>query len=110
MLKLTTHVWKKICRKTARKGLIQHYDGPFKIVKGIGRLAYRLDLPAHLKLHPIFCASFLKKYAEDPNDPSRVQGLGLLQQSETNILTWPKPSLTTKPKGKVRKIGGPTTW
>ena len=71
MLKLTPQVWKKISRKTAHKGLIQRYDGPFKIVNRIGRLAYRLDLPARLKLHPVFHVSFLKKYVEDPSDPSR---------------------------------------
>lgn len=37
MLKLTPHVWKKISRKTAHKGLIQRYDGPFRIIKRIER-------------------------------------------------------------------------
>ena len=71
MLKLTPQVWKKVSRKTAHKGLIQKYDGPFKIVRRIGRLAYQLELPARLKLHPVFHVSFLKKFNEDTTDPTR---------------------------------------
>lgn len=71
MLKLTPEVSKKINRKIAHNGLIQHYDRPFRIIKRIRRLAYQLDLPARLKLHPVFHVSFLKKYARDPTDPSR---------------------------------------
>ena len=71
MLKLTPPIWKKITRKSAHKGLIQRYDGPFLITRRIGRLAYRLDLPSRLKLHPVFHVAFLKPYVEDPADPGR---------------------------------------
>jgi hypothetical protein len=39
--------------------------GPFKITKAFGN-AYTLDLPAHMKIHPTFHVSLLRK---DPADP-----------------------------------------
>ena len=72
LLKLTPQIYKKISAKTTHRGLIPKYDGPFEIVKKVGKVAYRLKLPERLKLHPTFHVSFLKPYNED-DDPSRKQ-------------------------------------
>ena len=72
MLKLTPQVWKKISKKQAHRGLIQRYDGPFEVTRRIGKLAYRLELPERLKLHPVFHVSFLKPFHEDPQDGDRA--------------------------------------
>ena len=54
---------------TTRKGkeLKSKYVGPFKIHQGVGKVAYRLELPMSLsKIHDGFHVSLLKKYHLDP--------------------------------------------
>jgi Chromo (CHRromatin Organisation MOdifier) domain len=38
------------------------YFGPFRIIEQVGNVAYRLELPAKLKVHPAFHVSMLKAY------------------------------------------------
>ena len=72
LLKLTPHIWKKISSKTRQRGLIPKYNGPFKVIKGVGQVTYMLKLPERLKFHSTFHVSFLKPYHEDL-DVERVQ-------------------------------------
>ena len=65
MFKQTPQIWKWINSKTAQRSLIPRYDRPCKVVKRIGRVAYHLDLPERLKVHPTFHVSFLKPYFSD---------------------------------------------
>ena len=51
------------------KALIRRFEGPFRVVKRVGKLAYRLELPSHLEIHPVFHVSFLKPYHADKDDP-----------------------------------------
>ncbi|KAK6143243.1 hypothetical protein DH2020_023591 [Rehmannia glutinosa] len=63
-------------RLSPRKGLINlkkggklspRYVGPYKILQRIGKLAYRLKLPApYAGMHDVFHVSRLKKYQPDP--------------------------------------------
>jgi hypothetical protein len=41
--------------------LVPKIYGPYKILKGVGQVAYQLALPSHSKLHPIFHVCCLKK-------------------------------------------------
>ena len=54
------------CRK-----LYPKFIGPFKITAKVNDVAYRLDLPASLKIHNVFHVSLLKKYngLRSPNPP-----------------------------------------
>ena len=58
--------------KTTRPSSTLDYKklGPFKIKKKINNVAYRLDLPASMKIHPVFHVSLLEKVLKN-NIPNR---------------------------------------
>ncbi|KAK6163474.1 hypothetical protein DH2020_000338 [Rehmannia glutinosa] len=83
-------------RLSPRKGLINpkkggklspRYVGPYKILQMIGKLAYRLELPApYTGMHDVFHVSRLKKYQPDPehiitrDTPSLMENLSYTER------------------------------
>ena len=67
--------------------LSPHYCGPFKILEKINEVAYRLDLPKHVKIHCVFHVSFLKKALSRFENilPSYVDVEGVEQQTHDPI-------------------------
>ncbi|KAM2774407.1 hypothetical protein COP1_019303 [Malus domestica] len=53
------------------KSLLRKYEGPFLIIKKVGKAAYVVELPPRLKFHPVFHVSNLKPYHADNEEPSR---------------------------------------
>ena len=65
--------------KGLHKGLVHRYEGPFRVLKRVGKVAYKVELPPNLKAHPVFHVSMLKPYHEDRDDPTRSESqLGTL--------------------------------
>ena len=44
--------------------LQRRFVGPFKVIEQISRVAYRLELPAEWRAHPVFHSSLLKLWQE----------------------------------------------
>ena len=58
--------WKGVIRFRKRGKLGPQYIGPFRVIARIGRVAYRLDLPAELgQIHDTFHVSQLRKCIAD---------------------------------------------
>jgi hypothetical protein len=59
------HLNTKFRAKNAHK-LQSPYIGPYRILKQISPVAFRLDLPKNLEIHDVFYSGLLKKYVGEP--------------------------------------------
>jgi hypothetical protein len=62
-MKLQPYIQSSVAPRAHHKLLFKYY-GPFNVLERIGPLAYRLQLPAHSRIHPVLHMSQLKKALE----------------------------------------------
>ncbi|KAL0730626.1 hypothetical protein Bca4012_026719 [Brassica carinata] len=57
--------------------LAVRFIGPYRIIGRVREVAYRLELPEDMNLHPVFHVSMVQKHIRDPNsiEPERIPEL-----------------------------------
>ena len=87
--------YKQISLKQAKKDnkLSPKCYGPYKVLQNIGTMAYKLELPASSRVHPIFHVSCLKKVI---GDKLLVQTILLELDEEGKIILEPEPVMETR--------------
>jgi hypothetical protein len=66
-------------KTTGSRKLLPKWIGPFEVVKRIGKVAYKLELPSSMKCHDVFHVSNLQAYRSDgrvqpPPFPIEIDG------------------------------------
>lgn len=76
-LKLQPYVQLSVARRSSQK-LGFRYFGPYKIIHKVGKMAYKLELPAGSLIHPVVHVSQLKKAIQSSESVSPANSLNLI--------------------------------
>ncbi|XP_022846402.1 uncharacterized protein LOC111369155 [Olea europaea var. sylvestris] len=68
-LKLHPYAQQTVTRRSNEKLSVKYY-GPYKVVQKVGKVAYKLKLPAASQIHPIFHVPLLKKKIGEKEVPT----------------------------------------
>ena len=90
---------------------MRRYEGPFTIIKKVGSVAYKLDLPeAYSKLHHVFYVSMLNPYKRTPSRKIETYPFALQHVYGTNATRLPRRYFPRE--SCARETGQPSknTW
>ena len=62
--------------------LAVRFIGPYQIIQRIGEVAYHLNLPEEMQIHPVFHVSMLRKHVHDPSAIETEQ----IENLQTNLI------------------------
>jgi len=115
----TQNISNPIDKHRPTRKLVPKYIGPYTVSSIISATAYKLDLPANLKIHPVFHISLLKRYQERSKDFSQItppQAIYIpeMNQEEYEVETiLDKRIIRKKPQYLIKWLGYPlhdATW
>jgi len=82
------------------KKLSKNFIGPFKIIEVISKVAYKLELPSHMRVHNVFHISLLKEYITNKMFTNRNDSRPDPEYNEKGEAEWEIERILNK-----RKIG-----
>jgi transposase InsO family protein len=94
---------KNLSLKTASRKLSARAMGPFRVLEPVGSLAYRIQLPAECKIHPVFSVSLLEKYHRRAGDGEQLEILPPPEIVDGEEEWEVEEILSSKNKGKAKK-------
>ncbi|KAJ4718791.1 Ty3/gypsy retrotransposon protein [Melia azedarach] len=77
------------------------YFGPFKVLQRIGKVAYKLELPASSRIHPVFHVSLMKKKVGEEQVQTQ---LPLMDVADEKLIPTPQAVLDRRVRKRKHEV------
>jgi len=109
---LTFNVGDRVLLSTAHlevsmpRAFRKRYVGPFAVTQRISDVAYRLELPPHMRIHNVFHVSLLRAYHDSPDRFMSVRDIATSDDEEEVIIPQPEVEKILARRERVVPNGG----